>query len=171
MKKFPCIELCRDKQYLYDHLNESELQLIENILQAESEGKIILPEDRYNENGDINFESLDVIIYDKTYVQNGYELLVLKWIYDFEDTGYLVENIHEEENIMKKIEVKVTCDTELYHDTINVNIDDYTKATKIVKKYIKEKPYTSDIHFGEYMYNLHSHLEYYGITVYDVREE
>ena len=97
MKKFWHIEQCCDKQYLYEHLNESELQLIEDILRAESDGKISLSEDQYDGNGNCDFDTLDIIIHDETYVQNGYELLVLKWINDFEDTGYLVECIHEEE--------------------------------------------------------------------------
>lgn len=97
MKKFLHIEQCRDKQYLYEHLNESELQLIEDILQAESYGKISLSEVQYDGNGNFDFDTLDIIIHDETYVQNGYELLVLKWINDFEDTGFLTECIHKEE--------------------------------------------------------------------------
>lgn len=103
MKKIQIIDLHDDKQYLYDNLNESELEIIENILQAELDGKIGLPENRFDENGNVDFELLEIVVYDESYIQNGYELLVLKWIHDYEDIGYLVECIHEEKNKIEKI--------------------------------------------------------------------
>lgn len=48
-----------------------------------------------NEDGSVDFENIDLVIKDPSYKANGFELLILKWYEDYEDTGYLIECLEE----------------------------------------------------------------------------
>lgn len=90
-KKYPFIEKTKDKQYLYNHLSEPALKDIEHILEAYSIGAIDFEVPEY-EDGTPDFSGeFKLIIVDDSYEKIGCELLVLKWIEDYEDTEYLIE--------------------------------------------------------------------------------
>jgi hypothetical protein len=90
-KYFTNIEACSDKEYLYKNLNTESLNLIEDILEAYNSDKIDFITPRY-ENGEPDFYGdFKLVVNDESYIENGTELLVLKWYEDYEDTGYLVE--------------------------------------------------------------------------------
>lgn len=90
-KQFPNIDRCYDKEHLYYHLNNEQLQIIENVLQAREEQKIDLY-DIQDIEGDY-----ELIIKDDSYKQNGYELLILKWFEDLIETEYLIEILNSDE--------------------------------------------------------------------------
>ena len=99
MKKFKYIEVCGDEQYLYDNLNEEGLTVIDNILEAYWNGKIdiIAPHFEDDEEQEVDFcGDFKVIINDKSYVETGFEELIMRWINDWEDTGYMVEYMKDE---------------------------------------------------------------------------
>ena len=88
--KFKNIEQCSDKKYLFDNLNENSLKEIDRILEAYWNNQIdILVPGR--DTGDYDLSNSELIVKDKGYRENGFELLVIKWIEDWEDTGYLVD--------------------------------------------------------------------------------
>ena len=90
-KEFSNIETCSDKEYLYKNLNTESLNLIEGVLEAYNSGKIDFITPRY-EDGEPNFYGdFELVINDNMYIENGTELLVMKWYESYEDTGYLVE--------------------------------------------------------------------------------
>lgn len=88
---FPLISHTADCEILFDNLSLEILNNIEDILSACVSGKIELyvPRDK-NDEPDF-FGDFDLIINDEQYIENGYELLVLKWIDDFECTDYLID--------------------------------------------------------------------------------
>lgn len=46
------------------------------------------------ENGEPDFYGeFKLIIKDNSYKPHGYELLILKWVEDYEDTGYMIETL------------------------------------------------------------------------------
>lgn len=88
--RYPEIDRCSDKQYLYDNLTHFVLSWIEKILEFYNSGKIDLLIPRFD-NDEIDFDGeWKLIIKNKSYKANGNEVLVLKWYEGFEDTGYLV---------------------------------------------------------------------------------
>jgi len=89
---YPNIEKCADKQHLYNNLSEAALRLIENTLTCYP-NKIDFTAPRY-ENGEPDFYGeFELIIKDDSYKPHGYELLILKWVEDYEDTGYMIETL------------------------------------------------------------------------------
>lgn len=88
------VEKSRDFQLLNDKLNNEKILLIDTILSAYIHGKIDM--DLYeNEDGSVDFEKIDLVIKDPSYKANGFELLILKWYEDYENTGYLIECLEE----------------------------------------------------------------------------
>lgn len=85
------IDLTKDKQYLYDNLSEDSLDIIEYVLEAYGDSKIDLEGPRYPDGEPDLFGEFKLIVKDNTYKRTGYELLILKWVEDFENTGYLLE--------------------------------------------------------------------------------
>lgn len=82
---FKSIERCSDKQMLYDALSLEALKVIDSILEAHFDGLIDVKEPRL-ENGDPDFDGeFELIINDETYESKGPELLILKWVNDYED--------------------------------------------------------------------------------------
>lgn len=67
------------------------MKQIDDILNAYFSGKIDFIVPRY-EDGEPNFYGeFEIIINDNTYQENGNELLIMKWVEDFECTDYLIE--------------------------------------------------------------------------------
>lgn len=93
--QFHNIDRCYDKEELYYQLNNEQLQIIENVLQAYEEQKIDLY-DIQDVEGDY-----ELIIKDDSYKPNGYELLILKWFEDLIETENLIEilNLDEESEV------------------------------------------------------------------------
>jgi hypothetical protein len=91
-KKYPKIDECSDKQYLYDNLTPDELLLIEEIIESYNQGKIDLLIPRFD-NNEIDFDGEWKLIINESYRTNGYEVLILKWYEGFEDTDYLVDRL------------------------------------------------------------------------------
>jgi len=91
------IELCTDKKYLYENLNEESLKEINRILEAywNKQIDIYVPG---RETGEHDLSNAELIIKDKEYVERGLELLVIKWVESWEDTGYLIDCFKETEN-------------------------------------------------------------------------
>ena len=88
---FKSIERCSDKQMLYDALSLKAMKVIDSILEAHFDGLIDVKEPRLA-NGDPDFEGeFELVIDDPDYVCCGCELLILKWVNDYEDTGYMIE--------------------------------------------------------------------------------
>ena len=95
--RFKCISECEDKNYLFQKLSVSELQTVENILQAYSEGKIDLDIPRDVDTNEINFDGeFNLIIDEQPYEEIGIEVIVLKWYESLEDTGYMVDVVQTE---------------------------------------------------------------------------
>ena len=95
------IEETSDKKFLYDYLDEKALREIDDILEAYFTERIDLIVPRLD-NGEIDWSrydknGCDVLVKDDTYKQTGHELLVLKWINDLEDTGYMAETIQSDQ--------------------------------------------------------------------------
>lgn len=89
------IEKTSDKQYLYNNLSGEKLKEIDDILGAYFSGKINFIVPRL-ENGEPDFcGEFKLIINDDTYEKTGNELLVLRWVEDYEDTGYMVDCIKD----------------------------------------------------------------------------
>lgn len=92
--KFKNIEKTKDKQYLYDNLSNERLKEIDDILEGYFCDKIdvIVP---IFANGEPDFcGEFKLIINDDTYEKTGNELLVLRWVEDYENTGYMVDCIN-----------------------------------------------------------------------------
>lgn len=89
----------RDFESLKSHLSLDSLKVIDNILDAYYHNKIDIniPPDG---NGNFNFEDVSFSIRDFAYKETGFELLVLKWIENMEDTGYLIDCF---EDVQKEI--------------------------------------------------------------------
>lgn len=83
------VENTREFQTLSNKLNNEELLLIDTVLSAYAHGKIDidLPS---NEDG-----GFDLVVKDPSYKVNGFELLILKWYEDYENTEYLIECLEE----------------------------------------------------------------------------
>lgn len=97
LERFKCISECEDKNYLFQKLSVSELQTVENILQAYSEGKIDLDIPRDVDTNEINFDGeFNLIIDEQPYEEIGIEVTVLKWYESLEDTGYMVDVVQTE---------------------------------------------------------------------------
>lgn len=95
--RFKCISECEDKNYLFQKLSVSELQTVENILQAYSEEKIDLDIPRDVDTNEINFDGeFNLIIDEQPYEEIGIEVTVLKWYESLEDTGYMVDVVKTE---------------------------------------------------------------------------
>ena len=95
--KFKSISECEDKNYLFQKLSVSELNTVENILQAYNEGKIDLDIPRDANTNEINFDGkFNLIIDEQSYEEIGIEVTVLKWYESFEDTDYMVDTIQLE---------------------------------------------------------------------------
>lgn len=93
------IEHTADKDMLYKYLVEAELDTIETVLRAYSEGKIDIIEPR-DENGEPDFDGeFELIINDENYVETGFEAPILKWINDWESTDYIIELFSDQEEI------------------------------------------------------------------------
>lgn len=89
--KFSFIDETRDKQILYRELSSDKLFEINNILEAYSCGRIDFKVPRLD-NGEPDFDGeFELINNDNTYEETGSELLVMKWVEGYEDTGYLIE--------------------------------------------------------------------------------
>lgn len=85
-----------DYECLLHNFNCKQLKTIRDILEAYP-NRIDLQIPRYDD-GMVDFcGDFELIIKDKTYQPNGYEILVLKWIEDYENTGCLVEILQEME--------------------------------------------------------------------------
>lgn len=89
--KYKEIERTKDRQCLYDNLSKENLDVIEHILRAYNDGKIDFAVPRYPDGEPDLFGEFALIVKDNMYKQTGQELLVLKWVEDFESTGYLLE--------------------------------------------------------------------------------
>lgn len=89
MDKYTNIKKTRDKEYLYSNLSDMDLQNIEYILEAYFSERIdlVFPDDYC---GDFTLS-----VKDKSYTENGCELLVLKWCEDIESTDYMVGCMQE----------------------------------------------------------------------------
>lgn len=89
--KYPHLFNTRDFDILKKALFPAGLHIIDNILNAYYADKIDIEVVR-NADGQIEFDkSGGLIINDENYVPNGFESLVIKWVEDMEDTGYMVE--------------------------------------------------------------------------------
>ena len=88
------VEKTRDFQLLNDKLNNEKILLIDTTLSAYIHGKIDMDLHK-NEDESVDFEKIDLVIKDPSYKANGFELLILKWYEDYEDTGYLIECLEE----------------------------------------------------------------------------
>ena len=88
------VEKTRDFWLLNDKLNNEKILLIDTILSAYSHEKIDMDLHK-TEDGNFDFENIDLVIKDPSYKVNGFELLILKWYEDYEDTGYLIECLEE----------------------------------------------------------------------------
>ena len=88
------VEKTRDFWQLNDKLNNEKILLIDTILSAYSHEKIDMDLHK-TEDGNFDFENIDLVIKDPSYKVNGFELLILKWYEDYEDTGYLIECLEE----------------------------------------------------------------------------
>lgn len=89
------IEKTADKQRLYDNLPERTLKEVDEILGAYFSERIDLEIAKF-EYGESDFcGECELIVKDSNYVETGNELLVLKWVEDFEDTDYLIECLKE----------------------------------------------------------------------------
>ena len=93
----PHLSKTRDFDNLLENLSFEQLQKIEHILGAYS-NKIDMEVSRYEDGIPMFDGDFELIIKDKSYEQNGFEILVLKWIEDYEDTGYLVDCLKENKN-------------------------------------------------------------------------
>lgn len=72
-------------------MSNEKLKEIDDILEAYFRDKIdfVVP---VFENGEVDFcGEFELIINDDAYEKTGNELLVMKWVEDYEDTGYLME--------------------------------------------------------------------------------
>lgn len=92
---FPNIEKTKDKKYLYDNLSEEQLKIIDDVLDSYWNGKIDLNIPRFEDDTPDFCGEFELIINDKDYKETGYEITIIKWIEDFEDTGYLVDVMEE----------------------------------------------------------------------------
>lgn len=92
---YPYLTNTRDGEYIKGALNPQGLRTIEDILGAYGKDRIDIEVVR-DENDQIEFDkSGSLIIKDESYVETGFESLVIKWVEDMEDTGYLVECFDE----------------------------------------------------------------------------
>ena len=96
----------RDFEMLKAKLNIESLRLIDNICQAYNRGRIDLDVSR-DENGNFNFEDVKLVYKDPFYDETGFELVVLKWLEDMEDTGYLIDSLELSEDLLKTYEYVV----------------------------------------------------------------
>ena len=93
--RFPYTNNTRDWELIRSNLNAQGLQIIEDVLAAYNNDKIDI-EVVLNENNQIDFDkSGSLVVKDKNYVETGFESLVIKWVEDMEDTGYLIECFDE----------------------------------------------------------------------------
>lgn len=88
--RYKNVEMCRDRDYLFENLNENALKELDRILEAyyNEQIDICVPGQETGEHDLINAE---LIVNDTSYMESGFELLAIKWVEDWEDTGYLVE--------------------------------------------------------------------------------
>lgn len=95
VKEYPIIDGCADKEYLYSNLSNRELDLIESILSAYTQGRIDLYTDRYDD-GTAKFDGdHELVVNDSSYKPVGIEIPVIMWYESFEDTGYLVDVVRD----------------------------------------------------------------------------
>lgn len=91
INRYKNINQTSDRQLLYDNLSQENLLMIDDVLDAYFSGRIDLKIPRF-ENGDVDFcGEFELIKKDFSYPEYGSEILILKWVEDFEDTGYLIE--------------------------------------------------------------------------------
>lgn len=95
-----------DFKILKSHLNIDSLRLIDNIYRDYAKDRIDLDVPR-DENGNFNFEDVKLLIKDISYEETGCEKLVLKWLEDMEDTGYLIECFEDIQENLKTFEYVV----------------------------------------------------------------
>lgn len=92
-KTYKNIEQCADKDILLSSLSEKQLDLIESTLEAYRNETIGFNEPCY-EDGTPDFSgNYELIINDTAYTPNGFELTILKWVEDREDTGYMIDAV------------------------------------------------------------------------------
>lgn len=91
MKIFKNIENVSDKKSLYESLSENSLEIIDSVLEAYNKGEIdiIIPRTDDDEPDFDGEFTLNIV--DDTYIETGWELLILKWVNDYEYTDYLIE--------------------------------------------------------------------------------
>lgn len=91
MKIFNNIEHVSDKKSLYEFLSEDSLEIIDSVLEAYNKGKIdIIVPSTDDDEPDFDGEfTLNIV--DDTYIETGWELLILEWVNDYEYTSYLIE--------------------------------------------------------------------------------
>lgn len=101
-----CVSKTRDFEMLKTKLNIESLRLIDNIYQDYNRGRVDLdvPKDK---DGNFNFEDVKLVYKDPFYEETGFELVVLKWLEDMEDTGYLIDCLEESEDLLKTYEYVV----------------------------------------------------------------
>ena len=93
---FSNISLCTDKELLYESLDYVGLKIIDDILFAHFNNDIDIIEPRFN-NGEPDFcGEFELVINDKKYRENGFEMLILKWVNDYESVDYLIDCISTE---------------------------------------------------------------------------
>lgn len=93
---YPYISDCEDADYLFDHLSKNSLNFIESTLFNYSHDiiSLVIPRD---DNDEIDFDGeWRVEVKDNNRESTEEELMVLKWVEGFEDTGYLVEVLGED---------------------------------------------------------------------------
>lgn len=101
-----CVSETKDFEMLKAQLNIESLRLIDNIYHDYNRGRIDLDVPR-DENGNFNFEDVKLFFKDPYYEETGFELVVLKWLEDMEDTGYLIECFKDVQQDLKTYEYVV----------------------------------------------------------------
>lgn len=97
-KKFPLVSETTDAQELFDNLNDNALKEVEDILAAYSDNQIDIKIPEYDEYTGEFLDDFELIINDSSYVENGNEILVLRWYEDYEFTEHLIECLSLEDD-------------------------------------------------------------------------
>lgn len=153
--RFRCINECSDKNYLFQKLSVSELQTVENILKAYSEGEIDLDIPRDADTEEINFDGdFNLVINEQTYKEIGIEVTVLKWYESLEDTGYMVDVVQAKSDASHELSQD---DTEQTTVTTTRTASESFEVVEIFNKpvlFTNERLKLADIPDGMFRYDI-----------------
>lgn len=88
--RFPLLCKTADYEILLEDLDIVSLVIVEETLNNYFNGNIDMIVPRTENDEPDFYGEFELIINDNNYIENGYELLIMKWIDDFESTDYLI---------------------------------------------------------------------------------